>query len=104
MGTLDTSPGNAVPEPLQRSRTDLLRQRLERAGACEIDIYPKFNHAGEPAVLVRVKHRLVDRPIEVREVIEAESAARDLVWEQGERRFVYIDHDYDEKQKVAGAR
>jgi hypothetical protein len=104
MGTLDNSLANAIPETLRQSLTDLLRQRLALAGACDIEIYPELDHAGEPAIQVRVKHRLVERPIQVREVIEAETAARDLAWEQGERRFVYIDHDFDEKQKVAGAR
>lgn len=55
-------------------------------------------------MLVQVKHRLVDRPIEVKELMEAERAARDLAWEQGERRFVLINHVWDERQKVAGAR
>jgi hypothetical protein len=104
MATVDTFPGNAVPEALQRSLADLLRRRLGSAEVCDIDIKPELNHAGEPSVLVRVRHRLVDQPIRLEEVIEADTAARDLAWEQGERRFVYIDHIYDEKQKVAPAR
>jgi hypothetical protein len=36
--------------------------------------------------------------------VRAAATARDLAWEQGELRFVYIDHIYDEKQKVADAR
>jgi hypothetical protein len=102
MGMLDTSPRSAVPEALQRSLADLLRQRLESTGVCDID--PQFNHADEPSVLVRVRHSLVDQPIRLEDVIEADTAARDLAWEQGERRFVYIDHIFDEKQKVADAR
>ncbi|HTB44506.1 MAG TPA: hypothetical protein VK741_12830 [Acetobacteraceae bacterium] len=104
MATLSISPGDAVPETLQRSLAELLRQRLESTGISDIDIHPQFNHADEPSVLVRVRHRLVDQPIRLKDVIEADTAARDLAWEQGERRFVYIDHIYDEKQKVADAR
>ncbi len=104
MATLDVSRGDAVPEALQRSLADLLRQRLELAGACNINVYPDVDHAGDPIVMVEVKHRLVDRPIQVEELIEAERAARDLAWQQGERRFVHIDHVWDERQKVAGAR
>jgi hypothetical protein len=81
-----------------------LHQRLELAGACDIDVYPDVDHAGDPIVTVQVKHRLVDLPIQVEELLDAERAARDLAWQQGERRFVHIDHLYDERQKVAGAR
>jgi len=104
MATLDESRGDAVPEALQRSITDLLRRQLAPTGACDIAIYPDADYDGNPVVLVQVKHRLVDRPIEVNELIEAERAARDLAWQQGERRFVLIDHVWDERQKVAGAR
>jgi hypothetical protein len=104
MATLDVSSGDAVPEALQRSLADLLRQQLEPTGAGDIAIYADADYAGNPVVLVRVKHRLVDRPIEVKELIEAERAARDLAWQQGERRFVLINHVWDERQKVAGAR
>lgn len=104
MATLDISPGEAVPEALQRSLADLLRKQLEPSGACDIAIHPDADYDGNPVVLVQVKHRLVERPIEVKELIEAERAARDLAWQQGERRFVLIDHVWDERQKVAGAR
>jgi len=55
MAMLDTFPGNAVPEALQRSLADLLRQRLESTGICDIDIHPQFDHADEPSVLVQVR-------------------------------------------------
>jgi hypothetical protein len=104
MATLDDARGEAVPEALQRSIADLLRQQLEPTGAGDIAIYPDADYAGNPVVLVQVRHRLVDRPIQVKELIEAEQAARDLAWQQGERRFVLINHVWDERQKVAGAR
>lgn len=104
MATLDESRGDAIPEALRRSIADLLRRQLEPTGACDIAINPNADHDGNPVVLVQVKHRLVDRPIEVNELIEAERAARDLAWQQGERRFVLIDHVWDERQKVAGTR
>ena len=104
MATLDETRGDAVPAALQRSIADLLRQQLEPTGAFDIAIHPDADYDGNPVVLVQVKHRLVERPIEVKELIDAERAARDLAWQQGERRFVLIDHVWDERQKVAGAR
>ncbi len=92
MATQDVSPGHAVSKALQRSLEDLLRQLLEPTGASEIAIYPDADYAGNPVVMVRVKHRLVDRPIEVKELIEAERAARDLAWPHGDRRFLLINH------------
>jgi hypothetical protein len=88
--------GIAVPEPLQRALTEVLMRGLEAAGATEVIIRPDVDHTETPSVMVTVKHRLVERPIEVTELIDAEREARDLAWAQGERRFVYIDHDYDE--------
>ena len=79
-------------------------QRLEAAGASDVAIYPDVEKYGAPFIHVDVTHRLVERPIQFQEVFEAERAARDRAWENGERRFVYVRHIYDEKQKVAGER
>ncbi len=54
--------------------------------------------------MVRVTHRLVRRPIVVRELIDAEREARDLAWEQGERRYVHIRHVFDKRQKIASSK
>ena len=102
MALVDILAGMAVPEPLQRALTEVLLRGLEAAGANEVVIRPDVDHTETPSIMVTVKHRLVDRPIEVRELIDADREARDLAWAHGERRFVYIDHDYDERQKVAG--
>jgi len=104
MGNLDMLPGNAVPAELRRSLEALLRQRLEAAGACDVAIYPDVDEYGDPFIHVDVTHRLVERPIQFPQVFAAERAARDLAWENGERRFVYVRHIYDEKQKFADER
>jgi len=74
MATLNVSARDAVPQALQQSLGELLLQRLEPTGAVDIAIYPDTGHDGNPIVQVQVKHRLVDRPIRVQEVIEAERA------------------------------
>jgi hypothetical protein len=94
----------AVPKTLEQTLRDLLRQRLESSGAYDVVVYPDADYEGDPILVVEVKHQLVDRPVDPREVIEAEKAARDIAWQEGERRFVYFRHVFDERQRVVGTR
>jgi hypothetical protein len=94
----------AMPKNLEQTLRDLLRQRFEASGACDVVVYPDADYEGDPILVVEIKHQLVDRPVDPKEVIEAEGAARDLAWQEGERRFIYFRHDFDEKQRVIGAR
>jgi len=104
MGILETFANVSVPETLKRSLTDLLLQRLELAGAVHVEIHPELDYSDTPIVSVTVKHRLVKRPLRIKEIVEADTKARDLAWEAGERRFVHVDHIYHEKQEVAELR
>jgi hypothetical protein len=101
MMTLDTHPTRAVPEAVKRAVVGLLHERLSVFGVMDIDIYPSLNHQDEPAITVRIKIPLIEEPIDVKIIHAAESAARDLAWELGERRFLYTEHDYDENQQIA---
>ena len=103
MTTFDKDPAGFVPMKLGQSLPALLRERLKAAGAHEVAVYPAADHEGDPILVVEVKHRLVDRPITLKELTDADRAARDLAWQEGERRFVHIEHLYDEKQTVADA-
>jgi hypothetical protein len=103
MPNSEISASATVSEKLERDLRDLLQNELGTAGAYDIVVHPDADHEGDPIVVVQVKHRLVNRPIHLKEVADADRAARDLAWGQGERRFVLVDHIYDEKQKVAGA-
>jgi hypothetical protein len=104
MSASEASSLATIPESLKRALRDVLTKELTSTGASDIDIHPGADHDGASIIVVEVKHSLVDKPIDVKEVIAAERAARDLAWETGERRFVLVDHLYDEKQKVAGVR
>ena len=95
--------GRSLPiEKLERELRDLLKNELTTTGAYDIVIQPGADHEGDPIIVIEVKHNLVNRPIDLKEVIDADRAAKDLAWQKGERRFVLVDHIYDEKQKVAG--
>lgn len=96
-----TGPGPDVPQALDRALRALLKEQLDATGAYDVAIHPDLDHDGDPILVVEVKHRLVDQPIELKNVLEADRAARDLAWQKGERRFLHVQHIFDEKQKVA---
>lgn len=52
-------------------------------------------------MVVQVKHRLLDRTLDLKKIIDADRAARDAAWAAGEHRFLHVSHIYDPKQKVA---
>jgi hypothetical protein len=93
--------------------TDELPPRVERAiraslepyatefGIEEIRIEPGEDHDGDPVVFVEVRHRFLVEPIDVKSVIALDRQLRDRVWDAGERRFVHVRHQYDERQGVA---
>jgi hypothetical protein len=95
---------DAVPKKLERAMRSLLKDRLESAGAQDIVVHPDSDHDGDAVVAVEVKHHLVDHPIDLKEVMDADKAVRNLAWEEGERRFIHIRHVFDEKQRVSRAR
>jgi len=104
MTTVDAVQVGVAPGDLEKALSDLLRERLQVAGAESVAVQPDADHEGTPILAVEVKHHLVDRPIELNEVIAADRAARDLAWQMGERRFLHVEHVYDEKQQVARSR
>ena len=104
MSTSETHSSATVSKKLESELRNLLKSELTTAGAYDIAIHPAADHEGDPIIVIEVKHSLVDRPIDLKEVIDADRAVRDLAWQTGERRFVLVDHIYDEKQKVAGVR
>lgn len=90
-----------VSPDLERAIRTLLLQRLQASGAEEVAIRAIADHHGDPIVVVEVKHHFVAEPLVLKDIIDAERAARDLAWEKGERRFVHFRHEYDERQEVA---
>ncbi|HEV2748762.1 MAG TPA: hypothetical protein VGW34_15880 [Allosphingosinicella sp.] len=70
------------------------------AGVENVDVVIANDHTGEPAIMVQVKHHLVPKPLSLKLIFEGDRAVRDAAWQKGERRFVYIVHQYDEKQEV----
>ena len=88
-------------EGLEETIRAFLSKELSSFKVREIDVKPGHDHDGDPVVHVYVHHTLVDKPLNLREVLAANSKLRDLVWRKGESRFVHIRHLYDEKQKVA---
>ena len=94
---------DAVPldEATVRVLQDAARQKFAGTGVDDIRVTASEDHSGEPVIMVQIKHHLVPRALDLRKIIEGDSAVRDLAWERGERRFVYVRHQYDEKQEVA---
>jgi hypothetical protein len=80
------------------------REGFGEAGVENIDVVIANDHTGEPAIVVQVKHHLVHRPLNLKRIFEGDRAVRDAAWRQGERRFVYVVHQYDEKQEVTAGK
>ena len=100
-----TSSGNLIAEAVPRTVEAAIRERVDsRLGSLGIEdvrIEPGEDHDGEPVVYVHLKHRLLDDPIDLANLIGLDRELRDVAWREGERRFVHVRHQYDEKQGVA---
>jgi hypothetical protein len=90
-----------VPEAVDHAIRELLRRQLEKFGVDDVRVEPGEDHDGDPVILVHVKHRLVDRPIDLKSLLVVDRKARDIAWANGERRFVHVRHEFDENQRVA---
>lgn len=90
-----------VPEKVAAEVRRLIEHRLGPDGAYDIVVHPASDHDGDPIMVVQVKHRLLDRTLDLKKIIDADRAARDAAWAAGEHRFLHVSHIYDPKQKVA---
>lgn len=90
----------SVPDAAADKVRAYLNRELARFGAHDIVITPGSDHDGDAVVFVQIKHRLSDAPIDLKSIMDADRQARDLAWENGEHRFVHLEHIYDPKQKV----
>lgn len=94
--------------PVSQPAADLVRRfltdRLVDFGAYDVVLRPSSDHDGDAVVIVQVKHRLSDRPIDLKTIIETDREARDLAWANGEQRFLHLEHIYDPKQKVVSVK
>lgn len=89
-----------VPESAAGAVRQVLTERLADFGAHDIVLEPASDHDGDAVIIVQIKHRLSDRPIDLKRIIEADRRARDAAWANGEHRFLHVEHIYDPKQKV----
>lgn len=90
-----------LPSDFSEAVMEFMRHYSERLGIEDIRIEPGEDHEGDPVVYVLMRHRLLDRPINVKDVIALDRQLRDFAWDKGIRRFVHVRHQYDEKQNIA---
>jgi hypothetical protein len=57
---------------------------------------------GGQIVMVKIRHPLVLKPVQVSGFLAKESKIRDEAWKRGIRRFLHIRHLFDSKQEVTG--
>lgn len=67
-------------------------------GIDDIELTPTEDHAGDPVVYARFKHRLVKPRLSTRSLWEMESVLRDVARRSGERRFVHMRHEFADEQ------
>lgn len=77
------------------------REGFPDTGVEGVDVIASQDHAGEAVIMVEVKHHYVPRALNLKRIIEGDRSVRDTAWQKGERRFVYVRHQYDEKQEVS---
>ena len=63
-------------------------------------VRPGEDHAGDPALFIEVQYDPSDTPIDFSVTSSLTTIVRDKLWEQGERRFPYIRHKFDERQPL----
>jgi len=93
-----------VSEPAAELIRRFLTDQLVDFGAYDVVLRPSSDHDGDAVVIVQVKHRLLDQPIDLKKIIKTDREARDLAWANGEHRFLHLEHIYDPKQKVASVK
>jgi hypothetical protein len=108
MPTLSKEPDMAVnrahdrvPSGLEKAIRALVKPRLRQLGIEHLTIEPGEDHDGDPVIYVDMRHRLLEQPIDIKDVIALGREIRDLAWNHGEHRFVHVRHHYDERQDVA---
>jgi hypothetical protein len=70
-----------------------------------IDIHAEEeDYAGYPSILVLVRYRLNETPFEPTVTLELNKVLRIAVRQLGEDRFVFLRHEFDDRQPIAKRR
>ena len=78
-----------------------LKEHLSRYGLEQIDVEVGRDHSGDPALFINAYYRLSKEPVQPRSILHVLTELRHILVSQGETRFPYLRHHFDEKQQVA---
>lgn len=81
-----------------------LREALQNHGLRTVTIRADEDHAGEPALFIEAEYDLKDEPFDFAVSLPLLTRLRDLLWDRGERRFPYIEHNFPDEQKFVTKR
>lgn len=94
---------NAEPklDEINDAVRELFRERMNRFGFDRAEIHTGSDHSGEPALFIDAFYRLSGEPVDTYQVLRLLTDLRNKLVHQGEKRFPYVRHHFDEKQQVA---
>jgi hypothetical protein len=79
---------------------NLLKERMDRYGFDHAEIRIDDDHTGEPALFIDAYYHLGE-PLETLQLLRLLTDLRNGLVRQGERRFPYVRHHFNEKQRIA---
>jgi len=93
----DADTNSATKNAVQKLLKDKFAQyRFER-----VDVRAGEDHTGDPALFIDAYYGLSDTPVDTRLILHTLTELRDVLLKMGEKRFPYVRHHFDEKQRVA---
>jgi hypothetical protein len=80
---------------------ELVKERMDRFGFDRAEVHTGNDHSGAPALFIDVFYHLSQEPVDTYQVFRLQTDLRDKLMHEGEKRFPYVRHHFDEKQQVA---
>ncbi len=87
---------NEIREAVQ----ELFKERMDRFGFDRAEVHTGSDHSGAPALFIDAFYRLSREPVDTYQVLRLLTDLRNKLIHQGEKRFPYVRHHFDEKQQV----
>jgi hypothetical protein len=93
---------NAEPKlnEIRNTVRELFNERMNRFGFDRAEVHAGSDHSGEPALFIDAFYHLSREPVDTYQVLRLLTDLRNKLIHQGEKRFPYVRHHFNEKQEV----
>ena len=82
----------------------VVKQYLDGHEIAPCNIFVEYDEDGDQCLSVDLNYKLSSKPVDPANSLAMLGAIRDALVEAGDQRIPYVEHCFDDKQEIKGAR